>query len=310
MPTRYNPEEITKMAEMSFSNMLTKTDFERYKKALSRMIDFKAYSEQHDEYKNVFLLNGYKIPKYLYRYISYKSFVLYVESNTLEFVSPILWPDPFEFRFFNTDYSAYNYIRPEIACMCTTENTRENEDAAWKIYINNQKDKGLRVKLNITKLLSQLNKLAIENNFYIYIGKINYDFERDEIEKLHTEKNPFFKNQFFTHPFTDDNYLTLMSLKRKSFHYENETRIFLVKKKELYDTNKVVVPLKMDIKEVIESVVIAPLPPFEYSDPRKEEYDKMYEIERRSFYKRIKELLPSCRVYSSLLYRCDQLEKA
>ena len=314
MPSRFNIKEIDRMLNSMNKNGLSavasKKSFETQIKALSHFSNLKAYSEQHEMYENVYLLNGYEEPKYLYRYLSYKSFVQFVEKNILVFVSPILWPDPFEYRFLNTDYSAYNYNRPEIACLCTTENTQENEDAAWKIYINNQKEKGLRISLNTESLLSQLNKLAKDHKFKIYIGKMIYDFERNEIEELHTDKVPFFKDQFFTHPFANDNYLSLMCLKRKSFQYESEIRIFLVKENGLHESSKNTVSIPIDIQSVIKRVVIAPLPPFDYLDPRQSEYEKIDELERRSFYRKIKEILPSCEVYSSTLYKCDLLEKA
>jgi hypothetical protein len=310
MPSRFSIKETDRMVNSMYKKKLSEKDLIKLTETLSHLVDPKAYSERHEKFENIFLLNGYKEPKYLYKYITYSSFVQYIEKNILVFVSPILWPDPFEYRFLNTDYTAYNYNRPEIACMCTTENTQENEDAAWKIYINNQKEKGLRISLNTENLLSQLNELAKERSFKIYIGKMIYDFGRNEIEELHTDKFPSFKEQFFTFPFTNDNYLSLMCLKRVSFQYESEIRIFLVKEIGLYETSKNTISIPLDIKSIIKRVVIAPLPPYDYLDPRQSEYKQYDELERKSFYRKIKKILPSCEVYSSTLYKCDLLEKA
>jgi hypothetical protein len=61
--------------------------------------------------------------------------------------------------------------------MCTTENTQENEDAAWKYISIIKRKKDYVISLNTENLLSQLNELAKERSFKIYIGKMIYDLE-------------------------------------------------------------------------------------------------------------------------------------
>lgn len=301
---------LKQLSEKGLTKPPSDKDFKKFSESIRHLNNPVAYSEKHELYDNIYLLNGYNETKYLHKYITYNSFIEFVEKNMLIFVSPILWTDPFEHRFLNTDYSKYHYKKPEIACMCTTRNISENEDAAWKIYINNQKEKGLRIRLNVVSLFSQLDKYAKENNCKIYIGEINYEFDRKEIEELHTDKNTFFKNQFFTNPFTNDNYLSLLCLKRKSYKYENEIRIFIVSEEKILNHSKRILSIPIDIKSVIDRAVIAPLPPFNKLDPRFSEYYKIDEIERKSFYKMIKKILPSCEIFSSTLYKCNLLEKA
>jgi hypothetical protein len=94
---------------------------------------FKIKSERYKEYKNIYILNGlsFKDQSSLYKYMPYSRFVSSVRNNELVFVSPRLWIDPFERRFWATDYrTKYGFKQPNIFCMCLTIKSITNEDAS------------------------------------------------------------------------------------------------------------------------------------------------------------------------------------
>lgn len=313
MPSRINLKEsiehINELSQIPKDPIEIERSFKKQREALSRMVDCKVYSVKHSRYDNVHLLNGYEPRKYLYKYVRYSSFIDSVRSHRLVFVSPNLWQDPWECVYYETDYCSYNYIRPQIACLCTTENATENEYAAWKLYVNNPQDKSLRISLNVDNLLFQLNDYAINNHCQVYIGKMIYEFERGEIQQLHTDNNKFFKDQFFFSPFTDINYLSLMCLKRKAFKYENEVRIFIVKQNALYENNNNIISVTVDFSKVVKKIVIAPLHPYEYGDPRRNRYTDFAKIEHEALKESIKEVICSASVYRSILYESKKIDK-
>ena len=78
------------------------------------------------------------------------------------------------------------------------------------------------------KLLQLLDEYAELNGFEVYIGKVDYSFEKREIMSMHLASSPHYKD-YFPDVMSREHYLSLMLLKRKAFDYENEVRLFLVK---------------------------------------------------------------------------------
>lgn len=143
------------------------------------------------------------------------------------FVSPEAWYDPFEQLYYGIDCSAKGYATEDIACMCVSEKSSTNEDACWRVYAGSN-SKTVRISLKQDKLLQLLEDYANKNSYEVYIGKVNYEFEKQEIKNLHNPSSKHYA-KFFPTQMKREHYLSLMLLKRKSFQYENEVRIFLVK---------------------------------------------------------------------------------
>ncbi len=206
-----------------------------------------------EDLQGVYALNGFPSKKteligmHLYRYTDIEKFKNDAKEkknvkgkvNELVFVSPVKWGDKFERRFLYTKYN--NFSQKEIRCMCFTKECFWNEEAGWKSHgfsehswdSCGQKDclilkerKQVRLKLALWGLLSSLSKYAVENGVKIYIGEAIYGLTVKQILNLHNNGEDY-HDLFFPNPMRDENFLSLMLLKRKAFLYEDEVRIFI-----------------------------------------------------------------------------------
>ena len=250
-------------------------------------------------YKHIHLLNGLSLAQIdtLYKYMPYDRLMNCVANSELAFVSPATWVDPFERRFWKTDYSRkYNFIQPEIACMCLTIKSSTNEEASWKMYADS-KSKALRISFNVKQLLDTLESYAQINHCAIYIGQAIYSLERRAIVGLHHKVNEFFP----INNFSLEHYLTLMCLKRKAFAFENELRIFIVNNNNTWDSDIIKIPVKID-KNFIPRIMIGPLTPFANSDPRRSLYNTIQKVEGDVYKQQLGEAIQGCEVKQSQLY--------
>ena len=255
--------------------------------------------DQHIGYEHIYMLNGLSFPEEftLYKYMPYKRLVNSIEKQELVFVSPDTWIDPFEQRFWQTDYSKrYNFTRPDIACMCLTTKSSTNEEASWKMYANSE-DKTLRLSFRKKQLFEVLNEFAKNNDCKIVIGKAIYSFDRTNIMTLHTYTNEFFPKD----EFKLEHYLTLMCLKRKAFAFENEIRIFIVKNRLNFENGLIKIKTPLD-KNIIPRIVIGPLSPFTREDPRQVLYNITQKLEAEAYKVKITSLIKDCNVLQSQLY--------
>ena len=262
----------------------------------------KIKAELYSDYKHIYMLNGLSIPEdyTLYKYMPYKRLVGSVKNKELVFVSPKTWVDPFERRFWKTDYSKrYNgFIQPEIACMCLTTKSSTNEEAAWKMYADDT-DKALRISIRKKQLFDNLENYAISNNCKVYVGKAIYEYDRTTIVGLHNHINEFFPKS--PNEFSLAHYLTLMCLKRKSFAFENEIRLFIVKEKLDWVGDLIKVSMEIN-KDLVPRVTIGPLKPFTNDDPRKGLYNIIQNTEKEVYKNKLTTTITNCNVTQSQLY--------
>jgi hypothetical protein len=256
-------------------------------------------------YPHVHMLNGYSFPKdksTVFKYLPLDRFVKMVDNNELVFVSPETWYDPFEQLYYGINCSSRGYVTEDIACMCVSEKSSTNEDASWKVYAGSN-DKAVRLSIEQEKLLHLLEDYAKANGFEVYIGKVDYSFERTEIEKLHNASSPH-HNDYFPAAMTREHYLSLMLLKRGAFKYENEARIFLVKDTISFDANKLL-KIYCDYKTsgIVSNVMLSPYPPVrEKGDIAYKVRQKMNNLETNEI-KRILNDKLGCRIQQSQLYK-------
>ena len=151
-----------------------------------------------DGYKHIHMLNGYSFPKdktTVFKYMPMDRFVKSVDNKEFVFVSPATWYDPFEQLYYGIDCSPKGYKTEEIACMCVSEKSSTNEDACWRVYAGSG-SKTVRLSLEQDKLLRLLDDYAENNGFEVYIGKVNYEFEKLEIKRLHLPSSKHY-SEFF-----------------------------------------------------------------------------------------------------------------
>lgn len=166
-----------------------------------------------------------KLYKKIYKYMNLESFVCSLYGKNLRFSEPSKWPDRFETRFYCANYE--NVCNKEYAqklyATCVTRT--KNNEAAWKVYARNE---GLschcvQLELDIVEFRKQLWK----SGFIIDERAVQYTNE-DYILKLHKKEFKHYKDFFI--PFTKNNYIKLLSLKRDAYKHENEIRFFAIPK--------------------------------------------------------------------------------
>lgn len=264
-----------------------------------------------DGYNHIYMLNGYSFPKdktTIFKYMPMDRFITSVDNNELVFVSPEMWYDPFEQLYYDIDCSAKGYTTDGIACICVSEKSSTNEDACWRVYAGSN-GKTVRISLERDKLLQLLEDYANKNGYEVYIGKVNYKFEKQEIKNLH---NPSSTNytKFFPTTMKRVHYLSLMLLKRKSFQYENEVRIFLVKNKITFNNGLLRIPCNYTVSKLISNVMLSPYPPVRANgDIAVAVRDKMNKIESDEI-KKVLNKKVGCRIQQSLLYKvCERIKR-
>ena len=256
-------------------------------------------------YHHIHMLNGYAFPKEkstIFKYMALDRFVQSVDNGVLVFVSPETWYDPFEQLYFGIDCSSRGYTNEDIACMCVSEKSSTNEDASWKVYAGSN-NKSVRISYEQDKLLQLLEDYAERNGFEVYIGKVDYSFEKRKIESLHLMSSPHYKD-YFPDLMTREHYLSLMLLKRMAFSYENEVRLFMVKNKIPFDSNNLL-KISCDYRGlgIISNVMLSPYPPVRDKDKQAcMDREKKNKTESDKIKKKLNSKL-NCRIQQSQLYK-------
>ena len=256
---------------------------------------------QHEDYEYIYNLNGYdpKKNKIVYRYMPLKRFYEYMKNQKMVFVSPAVWEDPYESKFLAINQKYEKLKGKKIFCLCVTHKKIENEAAAWKMYSANDNSKCAKLYFNFDEFLSRLNEFAKREKKKVYIGNAIYSFTKKEIDKL--DKDGEIGNDiFFPKDFSIEHYLSLMCLKRPSFSFENEIRIFIVDENEERDF--------LDVnnfsynENLVSGITVSPILPFSYDDSRKRIYNRLLNLEFRNIKKDLIDRGLKCKIYKSSLY--------
>lgn len=254
-------------------------------------------------YKHINLLNGFAFSKdrgVFFKYMPMDRFKKSVKDGVFVFVSPDLWQDPFERMFFNVDCSAHGYQTEDIACLCVSEKSSTNEDASWKVYSDNG-GKVVRLTIDRTLFLDMMDDYAEKNEYEVYIGKAQYGYEKHEIMNLYKPGSPE-HDLFFPEKMERKHYLSVMTLKRSAFEYENEFRVFLVKDSISYEGPGLVkVPCDYKLSGLITDIVLSPYPALP-RDPAMANSIRGHNKKDSDKQKRILGKLVGCRVRQSRLY--------
>ena len=254
-------------------------------------------------YTRIYGLNGFTLADdTFYKYMPLHRFIESIQNKELVFVSPKTWYDPFESLYYNADCSLHSYTPVDVACMCVTSNRSKNEEAAWRTYIGND-EKAVRVSYDVKVLLDFLEEYAINNSCTIFIGNVNYDFNKDDIKKI-GKANGQMHNVYCPSHMETQHYLSLLLLKRKSFKYENEIRIFIAANK----ANQTILTsdlLRLDFdysnKKLITKVLLSPYPYEDSKTPLGKFYYNLHDKESKSLKEEISKLL-NVKVEQSRLY--------
>lgn len=199
-----------------------------------------------------------KLNRNAYKYMDLETAMLCIKYGNIRFAQPDTWPDKYEGRFYNADYSNVSHNKgntPKLYACCIT--FTGVSEAAWNTYTYNKSGIGARCvqfKFDKTKFRKALDKYATlhkkECTYEIYEGAVSYDYSDYQIDGIHLKKSSLY-NQYFNN-FHKENYLSLLLIKRPAFKYEEEYRFFIIpgtqsKLKPYIDIN---VPWKDIIKEI------------------------------------------------------------
>lgn len=185
--------------------------------------------------KNYFYLNAkgcqkYREDKRIYKYINLDSAVLCLSNRSIRFVQPTAWQDKYEMRFYRANYAKLNaqpMLHPDLYACCFT--TKDMSEAAWKVYVKENSGLGshcVKFELRLNKLRDILSAYGENNNCLIYESQMIYSLTDDEINNIHHYSSSNYKELFEN--FNLESYLTLLSIKRPAFSYENELRFFII----------------------------------------------------------------------------------
>ena len=166
----------------------------------------------------------------LYKFMDWKAFKDTL-SKGLQFCEPSCWPDKFESRFYEANYSSVTHAaeplpRQLYACCLALEG---NCEAAWRIY-----GKGsvcVRLTIRRSAFLNLLARHVVRGLMEAYEGKVIY-LKKYILSNLHIPNiqgaTKVHKALFNRATFSLDDFLSLLLLKRDDFEYEKEVRYFLV----------------------------------------------------------------------------------
>jgi hypothetical protein len=237
------------------------------------------------------------IPKELYGYSSTSRFRDVLVNKELAFVNPSLWNDSFEKRYLDTDYTDLGFKQPKIYCMCFATKI-ENEEAEWRFY-SFKKMMTIRYRLNIETLLEVLSEFAKINDFEVFIGNVNYELSKKELQSLHLPKSKHFDSYF--KEFSFEKYLGIMTLKPKERKNENELRIFMVSKNENHYSEDILkIPIPEDKYQLLYSnFMVQPYENAHSDNPKDLKYmEGTFEGMRKMYADNFKSLYPNATVVS------------
>lgn len=243
-------------------------------------------------------MGGYSLKDDFCKYLPFKRLKSQLQHGYLKlsFVSPMCWADPFERLYFDMDYRKFGFYSPNVRCFCVSEDnaTTCGADAMWLSY-EVPDDKVIRITFERENILYALDKYAQDNDCNIVLSRMDYGYSRRELEDLAPLKA--YENK----KIEIGDYLSLLSLKRKAFSYEQEIRFFLISPKEIpSDITYVEIPSSTD---VIKKTTIAPVRPFSFGDPRREVYEKYCELDNKTYSDALKKLFPDVSIMNSTVYK-------
>lgn len=150
----------------------------------------------------------------VYRYEPVMFFKENIRRNRLAFSAVTNWEDLLEQYYLEK----FGRKSSDVACLCFTTNASENSAAAWKMRKNGDLPL-VQVRYNLKKLVKLFEEFSKRKKCSVYIRKVEYLKDKEIKQKCSNKQLQV----------TDDEYVNLLSLKRKDFSFEGEIRIIILK---------------------------------------------------------------------------------
>lgn len=204
-----------------------------------------------------FFIGAQKLNRVAYKYMDLETAMLCLRNSTIRFAQPDTWPDKYEGRFYNADYSNVakdTTLTPKLYACCITF-TKVSE-AAWNTYTYNKSGIGSRCVQFVfdrTKFRKYLDQFATHNKvakYDIYEGAVTYELSDFQINNLHLKESPLYSIYF--NNFELKNYLNLMLIKRPAFKYEEEHRFFCIPRDQQHIEKYIDIPISW--KDIIREI--------------------------------------------------------
>lgn len=191
----------------------------------------------------------------LYKYMDLETALICLSKKTIRLVQPSEWQDKYERHFYNGDYSNIttdHNIIPKLWACCFT--TCKMSEASWSRYRYGKLGLGNHcVKFQISR--SEFRKYLRKDKRikFTFEGLMDYSVSDYDIQHLHLKSSHLY-DICFGLPFSIEQYLSLLLLKRSAFNYENEFR-FMVTQKNVNALEKYIF-INIEWRNLIESVEV------------------------------------------------------
>jgi len=198
---------------------------------------------------------------YIYRIEIIDRFYKLLDNKELVFVNPDKWEDPLENLIFNAQIIKNgkpfkNPAKNNIFAQCWSYDG--DSYGIWKIYTTKENDDGVikrHMGVRITTKLDNLSQLSKNNQGEYYYGLVEYQ-PKYKLDKLPKDKKVIGALQK-TKPC--QGHLETLLIKRKSYSYENQLRLFAIPSNSLLiDAEKQICRLSIEPKKIITSVRFDP----------------------------------------------------
>lgn len=190
----------------------------------------------------------------IYKYMPFDIFISNLYKGVWFFSEPTKWNDKFESLFYCANFSPDKSKQAsKIYATCLTR--KQNNEAAWKVYAHGP---GLgahcvQLELDVDCLREEFENSSSKYDFSE--RKVDYKSEY-YIMNLHRKHDIEYQKYF--NPFSLNTFISLLSLKRDAYEYEDEVRMFAIPKgapldRSIHDTGDSI-PLPITWKKVIKHV--------------------------------------------------------
>jgi len=231
---------------------------------------------------------------YLYRIELLERFYQILDNNKIAFVKPEKWEDPLENLIFNAriikDGKPYQHpAKKNIFAQCWSY--EGDSYGIWKIYTTKPNNDGITKRhlgVRITTKLDCLKHLTKKNKGEFYYGLVDY-LPKYKLDKLPKDSAII---KILKQEKAGRDHLKTLLIKRKSYTFENEVRLFYIKP-ENSKPNKPNFLQFVDIEplQFISSLRFDPGMPYEEFQQHKEKLIYQYgfratQITQSSYYKK------------------------
>lgn len=178
------------------------------------------------------LNNHLKQNPYIYRIDTLNRFYEMLNKQEMVFVNPDLWEDPLENLIFNAKIFKNNKlyknpVKDRIFSQCWSYNG--DSYAMWKIYTTKPNENNIierQMGVRLTTRLDLLNNLEIHNpkNHQFFYGLVRYKWKK-YLDKIPKDPRTIL---ILNKEIPSKEHLETLLIKRKSYSYEKELRLFCV----------------------------------------------------------------------------------